>query len=512
VDRIAVVDFGSQYTFLIARSIREHSVYAEVLPPTVAARVLAQEQFRGIILSGGPASVYQEGAPRCDRGIFELGLPVLGICYGMHLMTQALGGRVEGSSRREFGRTVITVQRADPLWGELGRGARIGVWMSHGDRTARLPDGFRVLASSTNCPVAAMRHRDRPLYGVQFHPEVVHTQEGRALLGRFARKMCRCAGDWTPERFLERSVSAVRSQVGKGEVLCGVSGGIDSTVTAAILARALGNRLHAVFIDTGLLRWGEVAEVKRMFAESLRIPLTSVNSSQRFIGRLHGIQDPERKRRVIGHTFAEVFQEAAQRWPRTRFLAQGTLYPDRIESTGQHGPSATIKTHHNVGGLPRWLGMELVEPLRDLFKDEVRAAAARLGLPDSLVGRHPFPGPGLAVRIIGEVTSQRLSVLRKADRIFIGELRREGLYDSVWQALVALLPVRSVGVMGDERTYENVAALRAVVSTDAMTADWARLPDEFLARVSNRIINEVKGINRVVYDVSSKPPSTIEWE
>jgi GMP synthase (glutamine-hydrolysing) len=512
VERIAILDFGSQYTFLIARSIREHAVYAEVLPPGTSAQALADRQYRGIVLSGGPASVYEQGAPPCDARIFTLGVPVLGICYGMHLMTQALGGRVEGSRKREFGRTLVTAQGRDPIWGDAAKGARQTVWMSHGDRTAQLPREFVILASSGNCPVAAMRHHSLPLYGLQFHPEVIHTEGGRELLGRFAGQICGCVGDWTPERFLERSVSAVRRQVGQGEVLCGVSGGIDSTVTAAILARAVGARLHSVFVDTGLLRWGEAAEVKRMFAESLHIPLVVVDSSRRFLSRLRGVTDPEHKRTVIGHTFAEVFQKVAQRWPRATFLAQGTLYPDRIESTGQHGPSATIKTHHNVGGMPSWMELDLVEPLQDLFKDEVRRAADRLALPAVLVGRHPFPGPGLAVRIIGEVTPRRLAVLRKADRIFIEELRRQGLYDVVWQALVALLPVRTVGVMGDERTYEHVAALRAVVSTDAMTADWARLPDEFLARVSNRIINEVKGINRVVYDISSKPPSTIEWE
>jgi GMP synthase (glutamine-hydrolysing) len=512
VERIAVLDFGSQYTVLIARSIRQHTVYAEVLSPETPATVLAARRYRGVVLSGGPASVYQHGAPQCDADIFRLGVPVLGICYGMHLMTQALGGRVEGSRRREFGRTAVTVQRSDPIWGDAGKGARATVWMSHGDRTARLPEGFQILASSGNCPAAAMRHRRLPLYGLQFHPEVIHTEGGRELLGRFARQICGCVGDWTAERFVEQSVREVRQQVGKGEILCGVSGGIDSTVTAAILARAVGPRLHSVFVDTGLLRRGEAAEVSRMFAESLHIPLVVVNSSRRFLSRLRGVTDPEEKRTVIGHTFAEVFQEVARRWPQARFLAQGTLYPDRIESTGQQGPSATIKTHHNVGGMPSWMEMELVEPLKDMFKDEVRRAARLLDVPEALVGRHPFPGPGLAVRIIGEVTPERLAVLRKADHIFIQELRRDGLYDAVWQALVALLPVRSVGVMGDERTYENVAALRAVVSADAMTADWARLPPEFLARVSNRVINEVRGINRVVYDISSKPPSTIEWE
>jgi GMP synthase (glutamine-hydrolysing) len=512
VERIAVLDLGSQYTFLIARRIREHCVYAEVLPPDTSAQSLARAGYRGIVLSGGPASVYDEKAPRCDPRLFALGTPVLGICYGMHLMAQAGDGSVQRAAKREFGPTLLTVRRSDPLWGTAPPGFTAQVWMSHGDKVEGVPAEFVVLASSANCPVSAMRHETLPLYGLQFHPEVSHTEGGEALLGRFVRDICGCSGDWTPQLFLQRAVAETKEQVGNGEVLCGVSGGIDSTVTAAIAARAVGQALHCVFVDHGLLRWGESAEVRRMFAEQLGIPLLVVNRSRRFLRRLRGIGDPEQKRVVIGHAFVEVFQEVARRWPRARFLAQGTLYPDRIESTRQEGPSATIKTHHNVGGLPDWMDLDLVEPLKDLFKDEVRSAARHLGLPSSLVNRHPFPGPGLAVRVVGEVTAERVSTLRRADMIFLSELRRAGYYDKVWQAFAVLLPVQSVGVMGDERTYEDVVALRAVVSTDAMTADWARLPAPLLARASNRIINEVRGVNRVVYDVSSKPPSTIEWE
>src|SRR5574338_1208043 len=511
-DRILILDFGSQFTQLIARRVRDQAVYCEVHPGTLGADAAARFRPAGVILSGGPASVLEAGAPALDPGVLELGVPVLGICYGLQLLAHQLGGLVEPAAEREYGRSLLKVVREDPLFGGLPGGAERTVWMSHGDRVLRLPPGFAVLAASDNSPFAAVRHESRPLYGMQFHPEVVHTEGGAELLRNFVRGVCGCAGSWTMESFIDEAVAAVRARVGEGRAVCGLSGGVDSAVAAALVHRAIGDRLTCLFVDHGLLREGEREQVEAEFREHQGIRLVCVDARRRFLAALRGVEDPEKKRRIIGHLFVEVFEEEAAKLGAVHFLVQGTLYPDVIESVSVRGPSATIKTHHNVGGLPERMRLRLVEPLRELFKDEVREVGRRLGLPEAIVGRHPFPGPGLAIRILGEVTPERLALLRRADAILIEELRRAGLYDSVWQAFAVLLPVRSVGVMGDARTYENVVALRCVSSEDAMTADWSRLPHDILARISSRITNEVKGINRVVYDVSSKPPATIEWE
>jgi len=511
-DRILILDFGAQYTQLIARRVREHGVYCEIQPGTIPAAAVAAWKPAGVILSGGPASVYAPGAPQLDLGVLELGVPVLGICYGLQLLARGLGGVVEPAEEREYGRALLKLAREDALFAGLPGGAERAVWMSHGDRVLRLPPGFVVLATSENSPFAAVRHQERPIFGLQFHPEVVHTEGGSELLRNFVHEICGCSHSWTMEAFIDEAVAAVRSQVGEGRAVCGLSGGVDSSVAAALVHRAIGERLTCIFVDHGLLREGERAEVEREFREHLGMHLVCVDASARFLGALAGIEDPERKRRIIGHLFIEVFEEEAARLGSVDFLVQGTLYPDVIESVSVRGPSATIKTHHNVGGLPERMRLRLVEPLRELFKDEVREVGRRLGLPDSIVGRHPLPGPGLAVRVLGEVSAERVATLRRADAILIEELRRAGLYDAIWQAFAVLLPVRSVGVAGDARTYENAVALRCVSSEDAMTADWSRLPHELLAQISSRITNEVKGVNRVVYDVSSKPPATIEWE
>jgi GMP synthase (glutamine-hydrolysing) len=511
-DRILILDFGSQFTQLIARRVREHRVYCEIHPGTLSAEAVAAWKPAGVILSGGPASVYEPGAPHVDLGVLELGVPVLAICYGLQLLAHGLGGVVEPAEEREYGRALLKLGREDALFAGLPGGAERTVWMSHGDRVLRLPPGFGVLATSENSPFAAVRHETRPLYGLQFHPEVVHTEGGSELLRNFVHGICGCSDSWTMEAFIDEAVAAVRAQVGEGRAVCGLSGGVDSSVAAALVHRALGDRLTCIFVDHGLLRAGERAEVERLFGRHLGMRLVPVDASARFLSALAGVEDPEKKRRIIGHLFIEVFEQEAARLGSVDFLVQGTLYPDVIESVSVRGPSATIKTHHNVGGLPERMRLRLVEPLRELFKDEVREVGRRLGLPDDLVGRHPFPGPGLAVRVLGAVSAERVATLQRADAILIEELRRAGLYDAVWQAFAVLLPVRSVGVMGDARTYDNVVALRCVSSEDAMTADWSRLPHELLARISSRITNEVKGVNRVVYDVSSKPPATIEWE
>jgi GMP synthase (glutamine-hydrolysing) len=511
-DRVLILDFGAQYTQLIARRVREHGVYCEIQPGTISAAAVAAWKPAGVILSGGPASVYEPGAPQLDLGVLELGVPVLGICYGLQLLARGLGGVVEPAEEREYGRALLKLGREDALFAGLPGGAERSVWMSHGDRVLRLPPGFVVLATSENSPFAAVRHRERPIFGLQFHPEVVHTEGGSELLRNFVHEICGCSHSWTMEAFVEEAVAAVRAQVGEGRAVCGLSGGVDSSVAAALVQRAIGERLTCIFVDHGLLREGERAEVEREFREHLGMRLVSVDASARFLSALAGVEDPERKRRIIGHLFIEVFEEEAARLGSVDFLVQGTLYPDVIESVSVRGPSATIKTHHNVGGLPERMRLRLVEPLRELFKDEVREVGRRLGLPETIVGRHPFPGPGLAVRVLGEVTAERVATLQRADAILIEELRRAGLYDAIWQAFAVLLPVRSVGVAGDARTYENAVALRCVSSEDAMTADWSRLPHDLLAHVSSRITNEVKGVNRVVYDVSSKPPATIEWE
>jgi GMP synthase (glutamine-hydrolysing) len=511
---ILILDFGSQYTQLIARRVREMHVYCEIHPydlPLDTIRRLAPE---GIILSGGPASVYAEDAPHLQRPVLELvetgAPPVLGICYGMNIVARAFGGEVKRAARKEFGPADIRITRVDPLLALGGRSTR--VWMSHGDQMATLPDVLEPLASSDNSPYAAFRHRDRPIYGVQFHPEVTHSVDGREILRNFVLRVCGADPTWTMTGFVQSWVPLVRERVGDRRVLCALSGGVDSTVTAALIHRAIGDRLTCIFVDNGLLRAGEAEQVVRVFRETMELDVRHVDAAARFLRNLRDVDDPERKRRIIGITFIEVFEEESKKIPDAAFLAQGTLYPDVIESISVRGPSATIKSHHNVGGLPERMRLELLEPLRELFKDEVRDLGRILGVSEAIVARQPFPGPGLAIRLIGPVDEERLAILRNADAIVQDEIRDAGLYDDLWQAFAVLLPVKTVGVMGDERTYENVIAIRAVQSTDGMTADWARLPGDVLARMSTRIINEVRGVNRVVYDISSKPPATIEWE
>ena len=510
-ERVVVLDFGSQYTQLIARRVRECGVYSEIVPHTVEPRDLAADRPAALILSGGPASVTDAVSPTCDPGLLRLGIPVLGICYGLQLMAKLLGGEVRAADRREYGRADIHVVRKGDLFARLPK--RLRVWMSHGDQVLTAPRGFEVLARTKTAPVAAMGDARRRLYGLQFHPEVVHTPRGAEVLRNFLYGVAGCRGGWTAASFVEETTAALRDRVGHGHVLCGVSGGVDSSVLAGLLHRAIGDRLHCVFIDNGLLRQNEEKGVRRKFRDHLGVRLNVVKASGRFLKALQGVASPERKRRIIGRVFIREFEKEARRLDGPEFLAQGTLYPDVIESISAHGgPSATIKTHHNVGGLPRNLTFRLIEPFRYLFKDEVRRVGEELGLPHRMIWRHPFPGPGLAVRILGEVTAERIAVLQEADAIAMEEIRSGDLYDDIWQAFVVLLPVRSVGVMGDERTYEHVVALRAVDSRDGMTAHWFPMPHDVLERISARIINNVRGVNRVCYDVSSKPPSTIEWE
>jgi GMP synthase (glutamine-hydrolysing) len=510
-ETVLILDFGSQYTQLIARRLRELQVYSEIVPPGTRAAALAARKPKGIVLSGGPVSVHDKGSPRCDRGVFELGVPVLGVCYGMQLMSLLLGGEVKRAERREYGPAEFDRKNGVLL---DGLKPRTRVWMSHGDSILRPPEGFDVVGSSGSNPVAAIEARARKLFGLLFHPEVVHTEEGARVLANFLHA-CGCKRNWTAASFIEDAVARIRDTVGDdGKVICALSGGVDSAVAALLIHRAVGGRLTCVFVDNGLLRKDEAAQVRRRFADRLHLKVVFVDAARRFLGKLKGVTDPERKRKIIGREFIEVFKAAARgrQVGKARFLAQGTLYPDVIESTSVRGPSAVIKSHHNVGGLPKALKFKLVEPLRELFKDEVRRVGLELGLDEEFVYRQPFPGPGLAVRCVGPVSADRLALLREADAILGEEVKAAGLYRKMWQSFAVLLPVRSVGVMGDDRTYQFTVALRAVESLDGMTADWARLPYDLLARVSNRIVNEVGGINRVVYDVSSKPPSTIEWE
>jgi len=505
---VIVLNFGSQYVQLIARRVRELGVYSEILNWDTPADEIGSRNPFGLILSGGPASVYEKGAPLPSEKIYELGIPVLGICYGLQVIAYQLGGRVVKADHQEYGRAPIRVLKEDQLFKDLPRS--FDVWMSHADRVEDLPPGFERIADSPGSPNAAIGHRDRRIYGLQFHPEVAHTDFGRDILRNFLFRVCNAEKNWEMGNFIEEKVQEIKEQVGSASVISALSGGVDSTVASVLVHRAVGDRLHCFFIDHGLLRLKEREEVESNL-RSLGLKVKTVDAGRLFLERLKGVEDPEEKRRIIGNTFVEVFEREAKAVEGAEFLLQGTLYPDVVESAGIRG-SAKIKTHHNVGGLPERMNLRLLEPLRDLFKDEVREIGKILGIPNEILRRHPFPGPGLAVRIIGEVTEEDLDTLRKADRIFIDELKKEGLYDSVWQAFAVLLPVRSVGVMGDVRSYEKVIALRAVESTDGMTADWVRLPHDFLDRVARRIINEVRGVGRVVYDISSKPPSTIEWE
>ena len=508
---VVVLDFGAQYSKLIARRVREANVFSLILPYNATAAQIKALNPAGIIFSGGPSSVHAEGSPLPDPEVFQIGIPILGICYGVQLFAHMLGGKVERSERREYG--IAHLEHGDTTGFFDGVFERTQVWMSHGDAISVMPPGFEIIGHTENCPYAAIADPSRKLYGVQFHPEVVHTPQGTQILANFVHHICGASSDWTMGNFVDEAIHAIRERVGDKRVLCGLSGGVDSSVAAVLIHRAIGDKLTCVFVNNGLMRQGEVEMVQQVFRDNFHIDLRYVDAETRFLDALADVSDPEKKRKIIGRLFIEVFEEEATKLGHMDFLAQGTLYPDVIESvSATGGPSVTIKSHHNVGGLPEKMNMELLEPLRELFKDEVRALGKELGLPDDIVWRHPFPGPGLGVRCIGAITKERLDTLRAADSIFIDEIKNAGLYREIWQALVCLLPVRSVGVQGDERTYEEVCSLRAVTSEDAMTADWFRFPPEVLQRVSNRICNEVKHINRVLYDVTSKPPGTIEWE
>ena len=510
-ERIAILDYGSQYTQLIARRVREQQVYSEILPYATTAAKLRENMPKGVILSGGPNSVFEKDSPGIDPEIFNLGVPVLGVCYGMQLMSQTLGGKVEPGERREYGKTELATMPDNNLFAGLPE--RFTVWMSHGDRVAKLPDGFLASAASANCPYAAIRDEKRRFYAFQFHPEVVHTEHGSQIIGNFLFKVCGCKADWKLSAWIDDTVEKMRRQIGGEEVVLGLSGGVDSSVAAVLLNKAIGGRLHCIFVDNGLLRYNEDVAVERMFRAKLGLDLHIARAAGRFYSALKGVEDPELKRKTIGREFINVFADEARKFRDCKFLAQGTIYPDVIESSSSaNGPSQTIKSHHNVGGLPPDLKFELVEPLRDLFKDEVRAVGRVLGMDPELLDRQPFPGPGLGVRVLGEVTEEKVKLLQQADLRVQEEVRKLADYKTIWQTFAVLLPVKSVGVMGDQRTYEYTCAVRSVNSIDAMTADWTRLPYETLARISSRIINEVRGINRVVYDISSKPPATIEWE
>ena len=510
-DLILVLDFGSQYTQLIARRIRENKVFSKIVPYNINPEKIRKLNPKGLILSGGPLSVYDKGAPLPDPEIFKMGLPVLGVCYGMQAISHMFGGKVQKSKEREFGQAELFVDSNKDLFANMS--TNLTCWMSHSDALSKVPNGFVSIAHTLSAPMAAIANRNKKIFGVQFHPEVIHTQRGTQILVNFVYQICGCLPRWTMDKFINSSVKQVQETVGKKKVVLGLSGGVDSSVTAMLLQKAIGKQLACIFVDNGLLRKNEVVSVQKTFKGNFRMNLVIVDAAKRFLARLKGVEDPEQKRKIIGEEFIKVFQETAKKMKKVDFLAQGTLYPDVIESMSPlGGPSAVIKSHHNVGGLPKNMKFELIEPLRELFKDEVRIIGKHLGLPDGIIQRQPFPGPGLAIRIIGEVTEERVTILREADERVMEEIKKAGLYQEIWQSFAVLLPIKTVGVMGDQRTYENVIAIRCVSSVDGMTADWVKLPYELLGKIANRIINEVSGVNRVVYDVSSKPPATIEWE
>lgn len=508
-EKILVLDFGSQYTQLIARKIRECGVFAEIHPFNISIDEIKKLSPKGIVLSGGPSSVYDDNSPHPDKNIFELNIPILGICYGLQLITNYFGGKVDKAAKREYGRAKFKIFKRVPLFDGIPEEST--VWMSHSDRVEEIPKGFEILGTTENS-ISAIYNKEKEIYGLQFHPEVHHTEFGKKILENFVRKICRCEENWNAKSFIETQVETIKNKVGNEEVILALSGGVDSTVCAVLMHKAIGEQLHCIHIDTGLMRLNESQQVVSLFKQHFHIPIKLIEAEEIFLTRLKNITDPEAKRKIIGQTFIELFEQEASKFKNAKWLVQGTLYPDVIESTTVKGPSATIKSHHNVGGLPEKMNLKIIEPLRELFKDEVRKVGLELGVPNWFIERHPFPGPGLAIRVIGEVNKERLEILRKADAIFIEEIQKANLYNEIWQAFAVLLPVKTVGVMGDERTYENVCALRAVSSIDGMTADWFKIPYEVLDRTANRIINEVIGINRVVYDITSKPPGTIEWE